>query len=60
MHVATAPRPVLAPPAWTDRLPGRRLPAAGYRELFAAEVPARRRGTVQLLLAASASSPRAR
>jgi peptidoglycan hydrolase-like protein with peptidoglycan-binding domain len=50
MHAATAPRPVLAPPARTDRLPSRPVPAAGYRELIAAEVPALPARTVQLLL----------
>ena len=52
MHAATAPRPVLAPPARLDRLPVRPAPAAGYRELIAAEVPALPARTVQLLLAA--------
>jgi peptidoglycan hydrolase-like protein with peptidoglycan-binding domain len=52
MHAATAPRPVLAPPARADRRPARPLPVAGYRELLAAEVPALPARTVQLLLAA--------
>jgi peptidoglycan hydrolase-like protein with peptidoglycan-binding domain len=51
MHAATAARPVLAP-LRSDRLPSRPAPAAGYRELIAAEVPALPARTVQLLLAA--------
>jgi peptidoglycan hydrolase-like protein with peptidoglycan-binding domain len=48
MHVAT----VLAPAARTTALPSRPAPAAGYRELIAAELPALPARTVQLLLAA--------
>ena len=43
---------VLAPTARGDALPGRPAPAAGLRELIAAEVPALPARTVQLLLAA--------
>jgi peptidoglycan hydrolase-like protein with peptidoglycan-binding domain len=43
---------VLAPTGRTTVLPGRPAPAAGYRALIAAELPALPARTVQLLLAA--------
>ena len=48
MHAAT----VLAPTTRREALPSRPAPAAGYRALLAAELPALPARTVQLLLAA--------
>ncbi|MDX6647725.1 MAG: putative peptidoglycan binding domain [Miltoncostaeaceae bacterium] len=52
MHAATAPSPVLASAVRSARVPCRPAPAAGYRELLAAELPALPARTVQLLLVA--------
>jgi peptidoglycan hydrolase-like protein with peptidoglycan-binding domain len=53
MHAAIAPKPVLASPVRSARIPdGRPAPTAGYRELLAAELPALPARTVQLLLVA--------